>query len=331
MRSWLLLIVALAGCASPGHPSPEPPRAGEYKGWPQALTQEARPVAVSLISVPEAGGRIVHYSSAGENILFENPDYLGKTLANTKPGDLAQGYIGYNIDLGPELRRIPQHLSLWMGPFAWTWEGGSVRLESVPDPSLGIQIQKRLTLDPASGDLHLSQRMKNVTSREQAYCLWDRTLCKGGGFAMVPLARRSRFPAGWSILRDGAYQGEDAVHPNVQVLDGVLVAHAEGKSSKLGLDSDAGWIAYVRGRLLFVKYFPHFGSGLYSDGGNSVEIYFDPKVCELEPLSPEVSLKPGESYEFPERWRLIELDHPVVRADEARALVGRVPPSPFEK
>ena len=266
---------------------------------------------------------------ADENILFENREYLGKTLANTKPEELAQGYIGYNIDLGPELRRIPPHLSLWMGAFDWRWDKGSLSLESAPDPSVGIQIRKRMNLDPRTGELSLTQTMKNISTQEQTYCLWDRTLCRGGGFAVVPLGKRSRFKTGWSLLREGAYRGDDAAHPNVQILDGVLVARAEGKSSKLGLDSDAGWIAYVRGRLLFVKYFPHFPTGPYTDGGNSVEIYFDPNVCELEPLSPEVKLRSGETYEFPERWRLITLDHEVTRAQEARELVERIPPSPF--
>jgi hypothetical protein len=324
-----ILIVALLGCASPPTSGQEPPKSGPYKGWTEALFMGAPARGLSLISVPPAAGRIVHFALGGENILFENPDYLGKTLANTKPDEIAQGYIGYTIDLGPELRRIPPHLSLWMGPFAWSWGGRSVRLVSSPDPAVGIRIEKEMTLDPGTGDLSLIQTMTNVAAGEQSYCLWDRTLCRGGGFALVPLGAKSRFKAGWSLLRDGVYQGDGAVHPNVKILEGVLVAHALGKSSKLGLDSDAGWIAYARGKLLFIKYFPHFPEGPYTDGGNSVEIYFDPNVCELEPLSPEVKLKPGDRFSFPETWRLIALDHEVTRAEEARALVNRIPPTPF--
>jgi hypothetical protein len=80
-----------------------------------------------------------------------------------------------------------------------------------------------------------------------------------------------------------------------------------------------------------VKYFPYSPKGDYSDGGNSVELYFDKSVGELEPLSPEVTLKPGESYSFPEKWTLIELNDEVTTFEEARKLVKKVPPSPFKR
>jgi hypothetical protein len=322
-------LLALVGCVPAEAPAPESLRTASYKGWHEALFLEASEGRVSLISIPAVAGRIIHYGRQRENILFENPDYLGKTMANTNPDSLAQGYIGYNIDLGPELRGIPPHLSLWMGPYAWSGNGERILMTSQPDLSVGIRIEKEIRLHPKTGDLSLVQTMTNISEGELAYCLWDRTLCKGGGFALVPLRRKSRYKAGWSLLKDGAYHGDDPSHPNVKILDGVLVVEARGPGAKLGVDSESGWVAYVRGKCLFVKYFPHFSQGAYTDGGNSVEIYFDPKVCELEPLSPEVTLKPGEEYSFPEKWVLVELDHEVIRADQARALVDRITESPF--
>src|SRR5262252_4659736 len=85
----------------------------DYKGWEQFRLDAAEARTAAMI-IPTAGGRIVSYGR-GENILFDNPDYRGKTLENTAPDALAQGYTGYNVDLGPELRGIPRHLGLWMG------------------------------------------------------------------------------------------------------------------------------------------------------------------------------------------------------------------------
>jgi hypothetical protein len=278
--------------------------------------------------IPTVGGRIVSYGR-GENILFDNPDYRGKTLENTAPAALAQGYTGYNVDLGPELRIIPRHLGLWMGKYSVSPIPGGARLVSGHDPAVGMTVTKEVRIDDKTGSLDLRQVMKNTSDREQSYCLWDRTLCRGGGYAFFPLNPKSGRPGGWSVRVDNAYV--EAAHPGVKVLDGVLVAKAEGAGSKLGADIDAGWIAYARGRQLLVKFFPHVPGGAYTDAGNTVELYFDPKVCELEPLSPEVSLKPGEEYGFPEKWVLIPLEREVTSHEEARDLVGKIPANPFKK
>lgn len=299
--------------------------ATDYKGWEQFRLESADAKTVAM-AIPTVGGRLVSYGR-GENILFDNPDYRGKTLENTAPAALAQGYTGYNVDLGPELRGIPRHLALWMGRTAATSIPGGVRLVSDHDPAVGMTLTKEIRIDERTGALDVRQVMKNTSDRDQSYCLWDRTLCRGGGFAFFPLNPSTGRPGGWSVLKNGKYvQG---AHPGVKILDGVLVAKAEGTPSKIGADSSAGWIAYARGRQLFVKFYPYFPEGKYTDGANSVELYFDPKVCELEPLSPEVPLKPGEEYAFPEKWVLIPLEREVVSPEEARALVDRIPANPF--
>lgn len=302
-----------------------------YKGWPEVVVLDAPKPGVSLTAVPALGGRLIRYGAGGANILFENPDYLGKTLETSAPGKLDQGYIGYNIDLGPETRGLPKHRALWVGKYEAADTPGGIVLKSTVDSAVGIEIEKQVEMDPLDGSLRLRQRMTNRGDKDASFCLWDRTLCEGGGFALIPLNPASRFPSGWCRLKDGKYVAENAAHDAVKVLDGVLVAKAGGPSSKLGADSDGGWIAYAKGRQLFVKYFPYFPEGKYTDGGNSVELYFDPKVCELEPLSPEVTLAPGRAYEFMERWLLLPLEREVTTAEEARALVKMIPAHPFKK
>jgi hypothetical protein len=107
------------------------------------------------------------------------------------------------------------------------------------------------------------------------------------------------------------------------VLDGVLVVECKGKDGKLGADSDAGWIGYARGKQLYLKTFPVSTDGLYSDGGNTVEVYWSNQVGEIEPLSPERTLKPGERFEFTERWALLALPEEITSFEAARALVDK--------
>jgi hypothetical protein len=215
-----------------------------------------------------------------------------------------------------------------------------VHVFSDPELTVGVQLEKEFVIDPDTGELGITQRMRNIVSNDVSYCLWDRTLAKGGGFAMFPLNSKSRFKAGWAVRQDkgGAdfhYDGDKPNDPRVRIMDGVLVAQAralpEAPELKVGADSEAGWIAYARGKVLFVKYFPVFPKANYSDSGNTVEFYCSDLVAELEPLSPEVTLKPAGTYSFPEKWIFIELDKEVASYDQARALVKRIPRSPFAK
>ncbi len=326
---WSLLIPVFA--EESGSEIIRPLEIKTYRGWQESIILNAG--RIKTVVVPAVGGRIVFYGFNGENMLFENPASFGKTLAGTSE-DFWMG--GYQCDLGPELRGIPAHPGLWKGQYEWAARRNAVKVTSPLDAALGVRLEKEIFIAPDNGDLGITQRLINESGREISFCLWDRTLCVGGGFALIPLNKRSRFKAGWSLYTtvDGkdSYDGDKPASPNVQVLGGVLVAKADGPvATKLGADSDAGWIAYVKGSLMLVKYFPYFPKGNYTDGGNSVELYFYNKVAELEPLSPEFTLKPTERYDFPEKWTLIELGDEISTHQQARELVKRIPPSPFAR
>jgi hypothetical protein len=322
------LTAADAASATPGV------RVATHNSWENSLHLLTDNSSVRAVVVPAIGGRIAHYSVNGKNIIYEAPGSDGKTLANTTT-NFSVG--GYQLDVGPEIRGIPGHRPLWMGP----WQGQALRaytarVISEPEKALGIQLEKEFVIDADTGDLGITQKMKNISEQEVSFCLWDRTLCIGGGYALIPLKRSgSRFPSKWSIRKtfEGKmyYDGDKPASPKVRVMDNVLVAKAEGESSKIGADSDAGWIAYTKGRLLLIKYFPVTPRGEYTDGGNTVELYWSDKVAELEPLSPEVKLAAGDSYVFPEKWILMEIEDEVNTFEKARALVKRIPPSPFKR
>ncbi|MBV8879202.1 MAG: hypothetical protein JO332_04510 [Planctomycetaceae bacterium] len=311
-RAAALAVLALFACSSPAARVPGVVKVQPYQGVDPALHFIAAGAGVVAVAVPQSAGRIVSYSLGGEDIFSDK---------------------GYGLDLGPE-RTIPPHPAIWKGKHTWALLGDIATLTSERDPAVGMRVGKNVMIDGATGALDLLQRMTNVSDREQAWCFWDRTLCKAGGFGIVPLSRKSRFPAKWVIgTRRGPvwwdYDGTNPSHPGVKVLDGMLVTKAEGKEQKVGADSDAGWIAYVRGRILLVKYFPIDPGGNYIDNGMTVAHYFNDTIAELEPLSPEARLKPEGEFTFPERWTLTRLDREVTTHEEARAAAERIPPSPF--
>jgi hypothetical protein len=322
MRLWIAALSALGMLLTGASAGDVVLRVAPHMDIDPSLVLEAPGAGVRAIATPGAGGRIPHYSVGGENVMWAIP----ATEGSPRPG-------GYQCDVGPEMRIIPRHPVLWSGEYSWRRLGeAGFALASAPDPVLGLQLEREVEMD-AAGGLSILQRVRNVTAGEKSYCLWDRTLCKSGGFTLIPLSEKSRFPAGWVIGKrnEGAwdYDGVTPAHENVRVMDGVLVIRSQGPEQKVGADSDGGWIAYVRGRVLFVKYFPFDPEGAYTDGGLSVAHYFNEALAELEPISPEVSLATGAEYAFPERWTLTELDREITTHEQARALVDSIPPSPF--
>jgi hypothetical protein len=296
-----------------------------YNSWARSVSLISSN-GVRAVVVPSIGGRIVNYSLNGENILF---DRNADTNENFR-------LPGYQCDIGPELANIPTHNTLWMGVNSWQYKPFTVKTVSDPDEVLGLQLTKEIFIAPESGELAVTQRILNITTNEiTSYCLWDRTLCKPGGYAFFPLNKKSRFKKGWTVHNiwneSFFFDGEKFESYEVKTEDGFLIAHCDGKPTKVAADSDAEWIAYTRGKLLFVKFFPFYPKETYSDGGNSVEIYFDHEVAELQVLSPEIRLAPGLNYSFPEKWILIPLDAPVNDFKEVRKLVKQIPPSPFRK
>ena len=326
-----LILVALSFAIAGEEPKALP--AGieqiKYTGWDDSLQIKWPESQASAVVATAVGGRIVNYSLGDESIIFEVPGSAGKTTLTSKNFWVG----GYQIDVGPEVRNIPGHVDLWQSPCKWECPA-PFTIKSTSDDkagmSMGVRLQKDFTADATSktAGIKIVQRMRNISEKDTNYCLWDRTLCKGGGYVFFPINKNSRFAAGWSIRERKnnmfSFNGTTPSSPNVQVLDGVLVAQALGKEGKIGADSDAGWIAYVRDRLLYIKAFPYYKDGNYSDGGNSVEFYWSPQVGEVEPLSPEIKLSPNQEYEFTETWMLVKLDEPADTFEKARALVERV-------
>ncbi|HAV61898.1 MAG TPA: hypothetical protein DCY13_05995, partial [Verrucomicrobiales bacterium] len=171
---------------------------------------------------------------------------------------------GFQSDLGPELRGIPAHDVLWRGVHSWHIPGPFMaRVTSKPDPVTGVQLEKEFVIDPDNGELGMTLKMINVSKEPVSYCHWDRTLCHGGGFAIIPLNAKSQFRNRWALRtgergRDWRYDGNAPLPRGAKVMKNHLIVQCQGPPTKLGADSTEGWIAYARGRQMLVKFFPHY-------------------------------------------------------------------------
>lgn len=325
----LALWLGMATARSAGLPAGV--NQGMFLGWSNAFSLRDDHGKCGVVIVPEIGGRVLSYSRGGRNALLENTDSQGKTLAQFPNGFWVGGY---QCDFGPNLLGQPERRTTWLGPHnSVAPRDQTVETASPTDYVTGLRLLKSFTLDPDTGALGVMQRMVNAASNPARQNLHDRTLCPAGGFLLLRLPRQSRHRAGWSLLRateSGArFDGEQPSSPNAAVFGDLLVVQAAGAPGKLGSDTDADWVAYVRGRLLFVKHFQTWRGATYAGAGHTVEFSWSDQMAALELFSPLTVLAPGQAFDFPELWRLIELKEEVSTFEDARAAAKKIPPSPF--
>ncbi len=334
MRRLSCLLALAAGCLAGPNLSrsaetpalfPEGVELRPFRAAKGALRLFSEDTGISAAITPSFGGRVMFYGIEAQNLLWI-PEQRGSSSA------LEAG--GYQLDIGPELRGIPPRPVLWAGQYrSDAPRDFTVTVASLPDPLLGVQLIKEIVIDPETGDLGFSQVITNTSRQEVSFCHWDRTLVQPDGYIIAPLNKKSRFKKKWAVRRGETgnyfYDGDNPESDRVVIKSGHLFVKASGKATKIGLDTDGGWVAYAWRHYLFIKYFPYYKDGEYTDGGCTLELFWNGRFAELEPLSPEVRLKPGESYRFPEMWKIIELKDEVNSLKDARKALKKVPRSPF--
>lgn len=304
---------------------------GPYAGWTNCLALNDVHGQYQAVVVPDIGGRIAHYSYDLINILYLNPQARGRTLANFRSPFYAGGS---QCDLGPETLGLPRRLQTVLGKHDWrSPRDYTVDTASPPETGVPVRILKSVTMDHDTGELGLLQRMANVSPSIARYSLRGRTVCKGGGYVFFKLNPKSRFKKGCSVLRRAGgryfYQELDELPENMVKYRDNMIIDTSRMPAKIGTDSMAGWVAYVRGNLLFVKYFPITDDGDYADGGNTLSVMWNGTVTELSPTSPRVEVKPGGNYDFPERWILKPVSRTVDSISDVKRILREVPPNPF--
>jgi hypothetical protein len=295
----------------------------EYFGYVDCI--ELQNADARVVLCPH-GGRVLEYSWKGKNSLYLDATQKGWTY---QPGQRAIDPCGGRFDIGPE-NTIPRHPDLWLGK--WTAEitgPRAARMTSVADAATGTQLVREFRLDAASSRLICTQTIKNVSQQTTVWCHWSRTLAQGGGIALIPLSPNSRFPDKYIMYGPGSTMDFRPKDPNIRVRDGFLEILGTPQQPKLGMDSHAGWFAYLmKNDLLFVKRYPTYPDRAYNEmAALTISIwYFKNLMCELEPIGPAERLAPDKSASFTEEWWLLPHKFPAaggkVDLDAVSRLVG---------
>ena len=306
----------------------------DFTGYKDCVFLENRTTRVIL--GPHCGGRVLGYSYRGRQAIPLDPRQDGYTFAPDKPWT---DVYGGRFDIGPEAV-TPGHTDLWYG--LWTAEitgPRAARMTSKKDSKLGVQLVRDFVLDERTSHLRCTQTIRNLSAETRRLCHWSRTFGLGDGICLVPLNPHSRFPRGFITYGPGAamnYSPPD--DPNMRVRDGFLEIRGTPPHAKFGLDSEAGWFAYLMTNdTMFVKRFPVYPDRVYNEmAAITVSIYYFPDeaagprkpgdvaFCELEPIGPREVLEPGQSSSFAEEWWLLPRRFPQDRNADIKAVVEQV-------
>jgi hypothetical protein len=261
-----------------------------------------------VVLCPAVGGRVLQYSYRGKDALYLPPGGEGWTW---KPGEGGGSPVPGRFDIGPE-QTIPSHPALWHG----RWQGEitgprSARLTSPRDEPTGVQLVREFRLDSETSRLDCTQTIRNVSEQTVEYCHWSRTFAQGRGIVVIPLSPGSRFPEDYVMYVPAPLIDFRPRDDKIRRRDGCLEILGPPRHPKLGMDSTAGWFAYLMPQdLMFVKQFPVDPDRVYNEvAGLTVSIWYpDGPMVELEPIGPRERLKPGDEAPFTETWYL--LPHP---------------------
>lgn len=327
----------------------------DFHGWEAVRLSNG---LAEAIIIPDAGGRIIAYNLGSHRYLWMDERLAGKLIPPDEQATTASMSTWLNYG-GSKTWPAPQgwdNEDLWHGPPDPVLDGGRyaleaveasdeqavVRVQSPRDLRTGIQISRQLTLHRGSSHATLHLEMQNISARARTWSIWDvvqleATLRSAGGethneqaWLYVPMNPDSRFPRGYNVM----YGEHDNPEWQPGVRPGVLGAQYLFRVGKIGLDSNAGWLAYVDGQsdYAFCQRFAYLPGASYPDGGASVECWTtglgrsagdldyssDPMYyLEAEVLGPLRTMAPGEKQSLDNEWYAGRCPGPIVNVTSA--------------
>jgi len=313
---------------------------------------------VEAVAVPDIGGRILAYNLGPYAYLWMNHRLSGKLFSPEE--NRGDGSLGAWKNYGGS--------KTWPAPQGWDnedqWHGppdpvldtgryavevvetsqseATVRMRSPEDPRTGVQIVRQLTLHQGGSHATLHLEMKNVSDRERTWSIWDvvqldATARNADGeethndqaWVYVPTNPNSRFPRGYNVM----FGAEDNPEWQADVRPNLLGAQYQYRAGKIGVDSPAGWVAFVNQALdfAFCQCFTYVEGATYPDGAtvacwttglgeaiDGLDYGRDPQYnVEAEVLGPLRKMAPGEIQTFDIEWYAARCPGPIVNVTSA--------------
>jgi len=292
---------------------------------------------VSMVAVPELGGRVMSLKLAEHEFLFMNSALAGKRFTSEEhagDGSLLnwKNYGGEKTWPAPQGWERPDQ---WPGPPDPMLDSGvysaepvyaadasvSLTMRSPPDARSGLRITRRLTLAPETTRVQLELSFQNIADHPVRWAIWDvmQINCAAPDgtlndqmWVYVPTHADPLY----TIL-----YGDPNPQWQPEIVPGVLGVQYRGHVGKIGVANQAGWVAVVdqaAQHALAIRF--HYEPGAeYPDGGASVECWTESPgapspvpiqspgfLLEAEVLGALHTLQPAEHSHLALEWLLAQ-------------------------
>lgn len=165
-------------------------------------------------------------------------------------------------------------------------------------PAAGLQYTVTLTLDPAIARIKLQYTLTNVGEAERRVAPWSVIAFARDGTIIVPFddqpRKRRRIVLPWwgDWPQPGVRIGRDALLSDASV-------PLAGTAYKIGVITNAAWVAFVRGGQVLVSRVRFDAEAQYPEDGANITVFHaagEQRIwCETEQMGPLRTLPPGES------------------------------------
>jgi hypothetical protein len=281
----------------------------------------------------------MEYKLGGHPFLWTNPAETGKTYppAQTEAERRWHNFGGYKL--------WPVAAQRWQGPpdplgssldeGKWTGKvltasgrNVEVELRSPEDKVTGLQITRSLKLFGASSQVRVVEKITNISNDTVEWAFSGLAQVPGSlengekysekARLYLPLSPETKHKPGYVTLTPGGGS-------QLKVLpDNLLQVSCQGQATRLGADSQAGWLAYLdeAHEYGFIQRFQVSKLADYPEQGSTVllEVSGEQSYMQTGICGPIRSLRPGESYELALDWYATRVGGPVVGIGEVAAI-----------
>ncbi|MDJ0626340.1 MAG: hypothetical protein QNJ31_08260 [Candidatus Caenarcaniphilales bacterium] len=297
-----------------------------YKNWNTTTIEKDD---LTLVLLPEVGGRIISMQWKGKELSFQQPERLGKTedLQSTDSLPEKKKQMGFPLWGGDKTWLAPQFrwndgvpfVDLDSGEYFLkidkkTEEEIEVSMKSPICRETRIQITRTIKINSREEGWQLTHEFLNTNSYIVQWGIWDVNMVLRPGKVYLPISKNSKFDEG---IRTYKEEGESELIRDkvVKIYDDYAEINcSEETAFKFGSDSKEGWLMGVleTDKNNFIGYLKQFETKENSAYAHEsvCEVYNSNKYnyFEMEIHAPLVPIPPNKKVTFIENQKIFDLD-----------------------